>query len=189
MVKTFIFGIVLGVAAAAATLYAYPAVDQHREASIVSVAANGSNVEAFHINIPMDRILVGAAGQAQPLPEGLIWPNDEIFRDIRAELFKIRNARDVVVGVASRTAANESSAVIDWVLHLPARGSMFVSMQPEALQGGFREGSLRAGSREFSSLQGSMRERWVANTSADRDAPAGRIELVASYSRSQEAPQ
>lgn len=174
-------------AGAAAVLYAYPAVDQHRENSIVSVATNGGNIESFHINMPMDRIMVGAAGQKQALPEGMKWPADEVLNDVRTELFKIRNARDTVVGVASRTAARGgSSEVIDWVLHLPARGSMFVNMRPEALQGGFRRGDLQAGSREFGPLRGLMSERWVPNTSGDPDAPAGRIELVTTFISRQE---
>ena len=178
MLKTFIVGILLGVAGAAAALYTIPAVDQYREASIVSVAANGTNMESFHVNVPMDRILVGAAGQPRSLPEGMQWPDDPKLKDIHAELFKIRNARDAVVGIAARTAASrDSEAVIDWVLHLPARGSMFVNMRAEADESGYRTGELRDGSREFSGLSGTLRERWIPNRSADEDAPAGRIEL------------
>lgn len=182
MLKTFIVGIVLGIAGAAAGLYFYPVVDQHREASIVSVAPNGGNVEAFHVNVPMDRVMVGAPGQKKPLPIGMEWPADEVLKDVRVELFKIRNARDTVVGVASRTAAKDGSdQVIDWVLHLPARGSAYVNMRPDALPGGYRQGDLRAGSREFSDFGGGMTERWVPNTSGEEDAPAGRIELVTRF--------
>lgn len=188
MLKTFIVGIVLGVAGAAAALYLYPAVDQHREASIVSVAANGGNIESFHVNVPMDRILVGAPDRKQPLPAGMEWPDDPLFQDIRVELFKIRNARDTVVGVAARTVAEDASVdVIDWVLHLPARGSIFVNMQPEPQEGGFRVGDLRAGSREFVLRDGSMTERWVPDTSGEEDAPQGRIELVTTLVGGQEA--
>lgn len=182
LLKTFIVGIVLGIAGAAAGLYFYPVVDQHREASIVSVAPNGGNVEAFHVNVPMDRVMVGAPGQKNPLPIGMEWPADEVLNDVRVELFKIRNARDTVVGVASRTAAkNGSDQLIDWVLHLPARGSAYVNMRPDALPSGFRQGELRAGSREFADFSGQMTERWVPNTSGDEDAPAGRIELVTRF--------
>ncbi|MDH3615152.1 MAG: hypothetical protein OEQ90_01650 [Gammaproteobacteria bacterium] len=182
MLKTFIVGVLLGVAGSAALLYAYPAVDQHREASIVSVAPNGGNVESFHVNVPMDRILVGAPGQKQPLPAGMEWPADQILQDIRVELFKIRNARDAVVGVAARTAAKDGSTdLIDWVLHLPARGSIFVNMQPGATETGFRIGELTAGSREFALLNGSMTERWVPDTSGEEDAPQGRIELLTTF--------
>lgn len=188
MLKTFIIGIVLGIAAAAAALYAYPVVDQHREASIVSVAPNGRNSESFHVDVPMDRILTGAPGQQQALPPGMEWPVDPVLHGVRVELFKLRNARDTVVGVAARTVAeSERLDVIDWVLHLPARGSVFASIRPEALEGGFRRGELRAGSREFATLKGSITERWVADTSGNEDAPAGRIELTATYIGDQEA--
>lgn len=182
MLRLFIFGILLGIAAAAGALHAYPAVDQHREASIVTVAANGGNIESFHVNVPMDRIMVGAQGRKRPLPPGMQWPHEELLADVRVELFKVRNARDVVIGVASRTAAKDGQAdVIDWVLHLPARGSVYVTMQAQALEGGYRRGDIRAGSREFQPLNGFVTERWVADTSGDADAPSGRIELRANY--------
>ncbi len=189
MLKTFIVGILLGVAGAAAALYTVPVIDQHREASIVSVAANGTNIESFHVNVPMDRILVGAADQPLSLPEGMRWPGDPIFEDIRAELFKVRNARDAVVGIAARTAGSqENGPVIDWVVHLPARGSMFVNLRAEAEDKAYRTGELLGGSREFSGLTGTMTERWIPNPSADEDEPAGRIELSTAYARKQESP-
>lgn len=187
MLKTFIIGIVLGIVAGAAALYAYPVVDQHREASIVSVAPNGRNTESFHVNVPMDRILVGVPGQEQALPPGMEWPGDPVLRDVRVELFKLRNARDIVVGIASRTVVKQEPAdVIDWVMHFPARGSVYASIRPESLEGGFRQGEFRAGSREFAILKGSMTERWVKDTSGNEDAPAGRIELTTTYVGSQE---
>lgn len=172
----------LGLAAAAGALYAIPAVDQVREASIVTVSPNGGNLEIFHINIPMDRIMVGAPGQDAAVPPGLDWPSDEILAGVRAELFKIRNARDTVVGVAVRSAAeNDDGNIVDWVLHLPARGSFFVNMEVVPRDGGYRLGEIHSGSREFGRFNGVMTERWVANQSADEDAPIGRIELQASY--------
>lgn len=186
--KTFIIGILLGAVGAAGFLYLYPAVNQHREASIVSVGPNGKNTEAFNTNVPMDRILVGAPGQQQPLPEGMSWPTDPVLQNVRVELFKIRNARDAVIGIAARTAAKDDrESVIDWVLHMPARGSVYISMQPEGLEGGYRQGELRAGSREFGRLGGIMTERWIPDTSGGEDAPAGRIELITSFIGKQEA--
>jgi len=182
LLKTFFIGVVLGLVAAAGALYAVPAVDQVREASVVLVAPNGGNFESFHANIPMDRVMVGAAGQEQPLPPGLDWPVDEALAGVRTEVFKIRNARDAVVGVAVRTAAQrEDENVIDWVLHLPARGSMFVTMDALPQEGGHRLGEIRDGSREFAPLSGFVSERWVADTSGEEDAPLGRIELTATY--------
>ncbi len=183
MIKTFFIGILLGLVVAAGALYAFPAVDQTRETSIVRVAPNGGNVEAFHINIPMDRIMIGAPDQPNPVPPGLDWPTDAALTGIRTELFKIRNSRDAVVGVAVRNAASgQNSDVIDWVLHLPARGSVFINMEPAVREGGIRIGRFRTGSREFAPLNGYMTERWVANSEdRDDDAPLGRIELLATY--------
>ncbi len=183
LIKTFFFGVLLGLAAAAGALYAFPAVDQARESSIVRVAPNGGNIEEFHINIPMDRIMVGAPDQPNPLPPGLNWPTDAALAGVRTELFKIRNARDTVVGVAVRNAASsDDSNIIDWVLHLPARGSVFINMEPAVREGGYRIGRFRTGSREFGPLNGYMTERWVANSEErDDDAPLGRIELLATY--------
>jgi len=182
LLKTFFIGIVLGLVVAAGALYAIPVVDQKREASIVTVAPNGGNVEMFHINIPMDRIVLGTPAQVRAVPPGLEWPAEEVLQNVRAELFKIRNARDTVVGVAVRTAAeDEEQGVIDWVLHVPARGSLFVNMDIEPHEGGFRLGRIRSGSREFGALNGFMTERWIVNKTNDEDAPAGRIELQTTY--------
>lgn len=174
-------GIVLGLAATAGALYAIPVVDQHREASIVTVAPNGGNMELFHVNIPMDRVMVGVPDEVNAVPAGLEWPI-EALDGVRAELFKLRNANGVVVGVAARTAVERDEGnIIDWALHLPARGSMFVGMEDTPREGGYRIGAMRAGSREFAQLAGFLTERWVADTSGEEDAPLGRIELQATY--------
>lgn len=182
MFRTFLFGIVLGLAAAAGALYALPVVDQHREASIIRVAPNGSNSESFHVNIPMDRVLAGTPEMSQAVPDDLEWPTTETLAGVRAEVFKLRNANDMVVGVGARTAVqSDDGSVIDWVLHLPARGSLFVGMEAAPRDGGFRLGEMRAGSREFAHLSGVLTERWVADTSGEEDAPLGRLELRATY--------
>lgn len=182
MLRTFLIGIVLGLAAAAGALYAIPAVDQHREASIVRVAPNGGNMETFHVNIPMDRVMVGTAVGTNVLPAGLEWPPSEVLEGVNAEVFKLRNANNLVIGVAARTAVErDDGGVIEWVLHMPARGSLFVGMEAAPREGGFRLGEVRGGSREFSRLSGFLAERWVADTSGEVDAPLGRIELQATY--------
>ena len=182
MIRTFFVGIVLGLVAAAGALYAIPVVDQAREVSITKVAPNGGNVEVFRIDIPTDRVMVGSPGQAEPVPPGMQWPNVEELAGVRTEMFKLRNARGLVIGVAIRNAAtHEGQNVIDWVLHFPARGSVFANIDPVPREGGYRVGGFRAGSREFAKLSGSMTERWVANTSEEEGAPAGHIELRAIY--------
>ena len=187
MFKTFVAGIVLGVVAAAAGLYYVPVVDQSREQSLVIVRPNQGNTETFYANVPMDRILIGAPSQRSPVPPGLQWPDNEGFANLRVELFKIRNAKDVVVGVASRIAANDEipGDVIEWVLHLPARGSIYVSVQPEPQEGGHRVGTVQSGTREFDHMRGEISERWVADTAESDDASAGRIELITALAAQQ----
>ena len=176
MIKIFIVGVVLGAGAVVGVLFTAQPVDQAREASIISVAPNGGITESFHVNVPMDRIMVGAQGRDNPLPENMIWPEDELLAGARTELFKLRNARDAVVGVASRFAvdAGDAGQVIEWILHLPARGTLYVTMNNIAANG--RVGEIRAGTREFEPLLGRMSERWVAD--ANSDIVSGRIELV-----------
>ncbi len=180
MFRTFIAGILLGLAIAGAALYYFPLVDLYREHSLIAVQPNGTNSESFHINVPTDRILIGAPAQQNPLPAGLEWPSDEQFANLRSELFKIRNSKDSVVGVASRLAASDpdSGDIIEWALHLPARGSIYIAMQTKPVGDGQRIGETLSGTREFATLRGSISERWIANTADSDDATSGRIELL-----------
>lgn len=181
MFKTFYFGIFCGVLAAAAAAWFVPAVDQHREPSLITVEANGGNRETFHINLPHDRILAGMAG-VEPVPAGLEWPDNAALAGAQTELFKIRDANDVVVGVASRLAgtATADGSLVEWTLHLPARGSVYATMQPAAGADGYRSGSMRAGTREFAHLRGRVLERHVEVNDTGLAGPKvdGRIELV-----------
>lgn len=183
MVKTFTAGIVLGAAGVIAALFLLPAVDQYREVSIITVTPNGGNAENFHVNIPMDRIMVGDRNAAHALPPDLDWPDYPVLDGVRAELFKLRNSRNAVVGVASRLEASKKqdsdlldSDLIEWVLHLPARGSMYVKLDSEPVENG-RSGEIRAGTREFENIVGAMSERWISDESVTDDALAGRIQL------------
>jgi len=183
MLKTLIFGFLLGIVGTVAAAYYVPVVDQYRESSVISVSPNGGNTESFRINIPTDRIMIGAPRQAEPLPAGLRWPAEEQFDGVRVELFKVRNTRDTVIGVASRLVADSDRIEdsVEWVMHLPARGTFYVTMPAQPADGGRRVGALRAGTREFRPMQGEVSERWVPNTfDDDPDAPDGHIELVTS---------
>jgi hypothetical protein len=182
LIKTFIVGIIIGAAIGAAGLYFVPLVDQARERSIVDVSPNGGNREVFHANIPDDRIMVGAPNLSTSVPLGLAWPSDELLANTRTELFKIRNTEDIVVGVASRIAANiEGGEVVEWTLHLPARGSVYVLMRPKGVEDSLRLGDLRTGTREFSNWAGEVSERWIADSTGSEYAPAGQIELITKF--------
>lgn len=181
MIKTFITGIVIGIIAMIGIIHAVPVVDQYREASLVSVTPNGGNFETFQIRVPDDRIMAGARNEAAMQPAGLLWPRSDAFDGVRADMFKLRNARGNVVGVANRLVAEdeEVGAIIEWVLHLPARGSIFATLDPQA-GGDFRAGDMRAGTREFEGLIGSISERWVSANN-ESEGSGGRIELTATY--------
>ncbi|MFQ5549505.1 MAG: hypothetical protein ACE5FV_14530 [Woeseia sp.] len=181
MFKTFNIGIVLGIALAALAVYSYPAVDQHRERSLIKVFANRANSESFHIRLPDDRIMAGMAGLAEPIPPGLEWPDHDFLRNIRTELFKVRNEKGAVIGAASRIYGTSElhGSFVEWTVHLPARGTMFVKMAPSPAADGYREGSLRAGTREFLALNGAITERFVSEIDNPDSGETGRIELVA----------
>lgn len=182
MFKTLNLGIILGLLGAAALVYYTPVVDQYREASLVSVQSNGGNSESFHINLPRDRILAGVADAADPVPPGLEWPDDPLFDGAQTELFKVRDANDTVIGVASRLAnrGDESGPFIQWALHFPARGTIFASMELGTTAEGYRRGVLTAGTRDFAELSGEIRERFLAGQPDNELESEGRIQLIAS---------
>jgi hypothetical protein len=179
--KTFNLGIVLGIALAASIAYFYPVVDQHREKSLIAVHANGGNSESFHIRLPEDRIMAGVSGRQTSTPPGLEWPELDFLQNIEAELFKIRNENGVVVGTASRMSGNSEQygSFVEWALHLPARGTMYVSMDPNPSPDGYREGTLRVGTREFQTLNGVVLERFIRDDIGPDSDGVGRIELAA----------
>ena len=75
----------------------------------------------------------------------------------------------------------ETGDIVEWVLHLPARGSAYVRMQAQPVEGGYRIGSLMSGTREYEPLTGGVTERWVEDTSGIEDAPQGRIEIITAF--------
>jgi hypothetical protein len=162
--KTFIFGIFLGVFGAGALIYFRPAVDLHRERSLIAVQPNGGNIERFRVNLPSDRILVGLPGVDNSIPAALAWPGEELLGDTQAEIFIVRDDNNAVVGVASRLASSseETGPFIEWAVHFPARGTMYAQMELIPSADGFRNGVLRSGTREFQALVGSVREQFVS---------------------------
>ena len=183
MFRTFVFGIILGIAGAGALAWSVPVVDLHREVSLIAVQANGGNTETFRIDLPRDRIMVGLAGVDNALPAELEWPGEHLLGNLQAEMFKVRDRNGVVIGVASRlaSASEETGPFIEWAVHLPARGTIFLQMELTAAAEGFRNGTLRAGTRDFESLHGSVREQFVTGVEDGDGELDGRIELITSF--------
>ncbi len=163
----------------AALAWKVPAVDVHRERSHVAVQNNGGNQETFLINLPEDRILVGLPGAETSIPAGLTWPGRQYLGDMQTELFKIRDRENVVIGVGSRLASSTETtgAFIEWALHFPARGTLYVELEVTPSADGFRNGTVQAGTREFAELDGTVREKFVS--AADKSGESqGHIEIV-----------
>ncbi len=177
MFKTFSTGIILGLIAAGAAAHFVPVYDLHRESSIVTVRPNGGNVETFRIHLPEDRILAGGRSRTDAVPDSLKWPDD--VDGATLDLFKIRNANDRVVGIASRVqgAVPQAPEMVEWMLHLPARGSIYVSMTANNGAAGDRTGLMIKGTREFANRRGTVRETFAP--SGSDDSSTGRIELLA----------
>lgn len=180
MIKTFIVGIILGAFGAGALAWYVPAVDLHRERSLISVKPNGGNIEEFRIDLPRDRIMVGLPNSNAGIPAMLHWPGEDLLGDMQAEIFKIRDRNNTVIGVGSRlaSAAEASGAFIEWSLHFPARGTMYVEMEVTPSADGYRNGILVSGTRDFSTLTGSVREQFISDVGGDADIQ-GRIQLEA----------
>ena len=178
MFKVFSLGIILGLCGSAAMLYAVPAVNLDREISRISVQPNGGNLERFHVNVPGDRIMAGMAGTTRGFPAGLTWPAHPDGEPSQTEIFKVRNQEDRVIGVASRLAAGADASFVEWTLHLPARGSVFLELDGSLDESGTRRGQLLGGTKEFRNREGVVTERFV---SVDGGAEnEGRLELVTS---------
>ena len=183
MLKILNLGIVLGIAAAAALVYVYPVVDQHREPSLIAVLPNGGNSELFHIRLPGDRIMAGVNGSTESTPSALEWPEHDFLANMQTELLKVRNEKGVVIGVASRMSGSseQHGSFVEWVVHLPARGSLFITMAANPSADGYRKGKLRAGTREFLTLSGTIIERFVNEVDDLDSGDVGRIELVTAF--------
>jgi hypothetical protein len=181
--KIFISGIVLGLIGTGVLTYSVPIVDLHREPSLISVLPNGGNAETYRIDLPRDRILVGLTGADSALPAGLDWPTDELFGDLQTEMFKIRDADDVVIGVASRlaSASEATGPFIEWALHLPARGSVYLRMDVAPSPEGHRNGRMMAGTRDFEILSGTVREQFITDFEGQESNVDGRIELITAF--------
>ena len=181
MFKTFIFGLILGIAGAAGLVYSVQAVDLYREPSLVSVLPNGGNAETFYINLPQDRIMAAARNgdQSSAFPSDLQWPADAALNGAEVEVFKLRNTNGKVVGMAARlsNAKDSSGAFLQWMLHLPSRGTMFVRMNLSTSDDGVRDGLLMVGTREFELLNGSIREFYNAEPDNEDFDISGRLEL------------
>ena len=165
LIKTFLIATILGAIGTGVLLWYVPAVDLHRERSLISVRANGGNVETFHINLPRDRVMAGLPNPGASIPAALEWPGRAVVGDMQAEIFKIRDREETVIGIGSRIAstAEATGPFVEWTLHFPARGSVYARMENTPAADGFRNGQVLSGTGDFSGLSGTVHEALVAD--------------------------
>ncbi len=125
-------GIVLFILAGAVL----PLPQHQRYRSEVSVIPDGGREESFTIRWPQDRVQPVDASPAASLKTAgaatvLLAGADGV--GAASEVFRLRDADDNVVGLASRTTSRRSAGGgppvqgTDWILLLPSRGALFMT--------------------------------------------------------------
>lgn len=152
----------------------FPFPEPPRVYSEASALANGGREEAFLIRLPEDRLGPPRAATTRDFPQQSF---SAVGKDkILAELFRIRDAKGRVIGIASRMNGivpdqnKDPEAATDWMLVLPGRGALAMSRAAVEV-GGQREfqvdrmgfsfansGPLIAGSGDFADLSGFYEE-------------------------------
>ena len=122
--RILIAGVLVGALVSAAFLALWQPVRLEYVPSLSRVDAGGRN-EIFEINLATDRLFRAGAGIAPDaaLPAGRTI-DPPTLAAVRAEVFELRDARDQVIGLASRLRGTATS---DWVLYVPARGALFLT--------------------------------------------------------------
>lgn len=135
-VGTFVAGLLLtGLAASF-----WPLPEHARYRSLTTVLPDGGRQEDFIIRWPDDRIRRnGENGTGLPADAvtGAAILEDSAGQRVSAEIFRVRDTDDNVIGVASRMAgtggaiADTNRSVSNWLVVIPSRGAIFLS-QPDA---------------------------------------------------------
>ena len=118
-----------------------------RYRSLITVPPDGGRQEEFIIHWPEDRIgrpLEDRSGLPAAAAIGVAVLEDSAGRRASAELFRLRDAEDNVIGVASRLAgtggaiADPGRSASNWLVVIPSRGALFLA-QTDVLDATVRE--------------------------------------------------
>jgi hypothetical protein len=146
--RTFLISFVAGVALLLLAAAVFPLPSHDRFASRIEVLTNGGRSETFLIHWPGDRVtlngelpgaVLGSAGSIAVLPPGGQGA-------AAAELFRLRDVDDHVIGVATRLTARQPDAggwvgsVSNWMLMIPSRGLLLMTQENGADVGPVRLG-------------------------------------------------
>lgn len=123
---TFILGALLTLLAARL----YPLPEPPRLPSDSIALANGGREEAFFIRLPDDRLGSPRGAAVATFPaQSFASEGDRIF----AELFRVRDSEDRIIGLASKMSGNvavseaRAQQNADWTLLIPSRGGLSMS--------------------------------------------------------------
>jgi hypothetical protein len=148
MKRLFVIAFVAGLLAVALAANFWPLPQHLRYRSITSVPADGGRQEEFVIHWPEDRIArpgQNASGLPAAAAVGAAVLEDSAGRRVSAELFRLRDTEDNVIGVAGRLAgtggaiADAGRSASNWLLVIPSRGALFLA-QSDAQDTTVREG-------------------------------------------------
>jgi len=148
--RTFVFSFLVGVALTVAIAALFPLPSHERFVSQIEVLTNGGRGEEFQIRWPQDRLALDADSTRMQMGEtaGLVVMPGAAAGPAAVELFRLRDVRGNVIGLASRLTAPMPSrrggrqSVSNWTLVIPSRGSLLLSQENGADMGPVsREGS------------------------------------------------
>ncbi len=148
--------------------YFYPLPDNAVIRSATESIPNGGRKEDFYINLELDRIAPAQEVRVAGFPVREISSRGN--QVIRAEVFKLRNSRREVIGLASRMTGlapdvlGEPEVVVNWLLMIPGRGGLMLSqgdmpaagLLPDGIP--FKQGLFVSGDGVFADLVGSYAE-------------------------------
>jgi hypothetical protein len=129
--RTFYGFLLIGILVALAASALLPLPENQRFRSTIAVVPDGGREEVFVIQWPDDRI------DPLPVPAAVSAGVGVAVNSAGSiEVFRVRDVGGNVIGLASRSTSARPSAGLaagrlfqgsDWTLHLPARGSLFLS--------------------------------------------------------------
>jgi hypothetical protein len=187
-----------------AGVYFAPWQKHARLPSLTSVVANGGRTEQFLIRLPADQLAAtdGAAGGLRA-SGAMALPAQFVGEPVLVEHFKVRDSGGNVIGVAARHwNGGGAAATTTWSVLIPSRGALVLSSPGEArgaLEAALRasgysagkawdgqvsvpmvregDGTIAAGTGEFSELAGSFTETWTVAAVDESGKVSATIEL------------
>lgn len=136
MKRLFVIAFVAGLLAVVLAAALWPLPGHLRFRALTSVPPDGGRQEDFVIHWPEDRIVRPGDRQAGIPPAaaaGAAVLEDSAGHRVSAELFRLRDTEDNVIGVAGHLAgtggalADPGRSATNWLLVIPGRGALFLA--------------------------------------------------------------